>query len=146
MRSEVIKILQVEDNPGDARLIKEMLAEAGANGSRLLVSLTHRERLEQALSLLAQEPFDLILSDLSLPDSHGLDTVRQIVKAAPTLPVIVVTSLDDQLLELQAIQAGAQDYLIKGQLDEHLLARTIRYSIERKQTKMKGRLLKNDRQ
>jgi CheY-like chemotaxis protein len=134
MKPEVIRILLVEDNPGDIRLVRETLVEANSGEMAFVFDLAHAEYLKQALALLAQERFDLILLDLSLPDSQGLETICHIVNNAPTLPVVVMTGLDDQVLALQAVQAGAQDYLIKGQVDKHLFTRTIHYSIERKRT------------
>ena len=127
-RPGTIRVLLIEDNPGDARLVKEMLADAGASK----FSLTHVELLREGLSLLEEESHHVILLDLWLPDGYGLDTVREVCTAAPHLPVVVLTGLDDETIALRAVQEGAEDYLVKGQMDSNLLARAIRYAIERK--------------
>ncbi len=123
-----VRILLVEDNPGDARLLRETLREA--EGFPFVLS--HAERLADAAALLAESPADVVLLDLSLPDAHGLDTVRRMLDAAPEIPIIVLTGTDDERLALQAVHAGAQDYLAKGRVEGPLLARSIRYAIERK--------------
>jgi signal transduction histidine kinase len=123
-----IKVLLVEDNPGDARLLREMLAE----GYGSPFELTHAERLAAARQHLQDNCFDVILLDLSLPDAHGLDTITSVYKEAPSVPVVVLTGLDDEEVGLKAVQYGAQDYLIKGQIDGNLLARALRYGVERK--------------
>lgn len=133
METKLIRVLLVEDNPGDARLIRRMLAnlEPGSSGPHYDAAWT--DQLVTGLSHLAQQPVDIVLLDLSLPDSQGLDTVLRVQEAAPDLPIVVLTGLDDEALALQAMHAGAQDYLIKGHVDEHLLTRSIRYAMERKQ-------------
>ena len=125
---ETIKVLLIEDNPGDARLVKEMLVEAGANQ----FCLAHVGLISAGLSLLKDERFHIILLDLSLPDGYGLDTIRQVCAVAPHLPVVVLTGLNDETAAIRAVQEGAEDYLVKGQMDSNLLARAIRYAIERK--------------
>jgi diguanylate cyclase (GGDEF)-like protein/PAS domain S-box-containing protein len=132
---ESIKVLLIEDNPGDARLVKEMLVDAWATK----FSLTHVRLIREGLSLLRDEGYHLILLDLSLPDGHGLDTVRQVCAVAPHLPVVILTGLDDETIAIRAVQEGAQDYLVKGQMDSNLLARAIRYAIERKRAEEKLR-------
>lgn len=129
MRINPIQILLVEDNPGDARLIQVMLAETGGR----LFELTHADRLSAGLTCLAEEGFDLVLLDLSLPDSQGLDTFVQVKPHAPDLPVVVLTGNVDEELPSQAMRAGAQDYLVKGEIDGNLLVRSIRYAIERQE-------------
>jgi len=120
-----IDILLVEDNPGDARLIKEFLGEVtGAT-----FQLEWAESLSDGLERL--EGIDAILLDLSLPDSVGLDTFKIMRSKAPAIPIIVLTGNDDDALALEAVQEGAQDYLMKGQVSSQLLARSIRYAIER---------------
>ena len=123
-----IRILLIEDNPGDARLVKEMLAE-GDPGS---FYLSHAERLSEGLTRLKEDDFQVVLLDLSLPDAQGLDTVSQVCAQAPHVPAVVLTGLDDETLAIRAVQEGAQDYLVKGQMDYHLLKKSIRYGIERK--------------
>jgi PAS domain S-box-containing protein len=127
-----IKVLLVEDNPGDARLVQEMLTDASESSPGLTFRVSRAERLTRALDILAAESFDLILLDLSLPDSHGLDTVHQTLDTAPELPVVVMSGLGNQDVALAAVQAGAQDYLVKGHVDEYSLPRAIHYAIERK--------------
>jgi signal transduction histidine kinase len=127
---EAIEILLVEDNPGDARLLREMLI---ANSSQ--VELTHVERLDAALQRLEVASFDVLLLDLSLPDEQGLDTLIRTHTQAPHVPIIVITGLDDEVLAIEAVRGGAQDYLVKTQVAEsngHLLMRAIHYAIERK--------------
>ncbi len=125
---EIINVLLIEDNPGDARLVKEMLVDAGANQ----FSLAHVGLISAGLSLLREEGFHIILLDLSLPDGHGLDTIKQVCAVAPHLPVVILTGLDDETIAIRAVQEGAEDYLVKGQMDSNLLARAVRYAIERK--------------
>jgi diguanylate cyclase (GGDEF)-like protein/PAS domain S-box-containing protein len=125
---EIIKVLLIEDNPGDARLVKEMLVDAGAHQ----FSLAHAGAIREGLSLLRDEDFHIILLDLSLPDGYGLDIIRQVCAVAPHLPVVILTGLDDETVAVRAVQKGAEDYLVKGQMDSNLLARAIRYAIERK--------------
>ena len=133
MSGEPIKILLVEDNPGDARLLREAMAEVGS----AKFELNHVDRLSEAVRRLGEERFDVILLDLSLPDGKGINTVVRVREQALGVPIIVLTGLDDEALALDAVRAGAQDYLIKGQVDGSLLARAMRYAIERNQAEMK---------
>ena len=123
-----IDVLLVEDSPGDARLTQETLRDAVGLSFRI----THVESLAAALAHLAAEPTDVALLDLSLPDAHELDGVRRLQQAHPTVPIVVLTGLADPGTSLTAIQAGAQDYLVKGQGEPELMARAIRYAIDRK--------------
>ncbi|MGE5148241.1 MAG: hybrid sensor histidine kinase/response regulator [Candidatus Eiseniibacteriota bacterium] len=122
------KVLLVEDNPGDARLTIEALKEAGAHR----FALVHVERLADAQARLRDEPFDVVLLDLSLPDASGLSTVRRVEGADPSIPIVVLSGLDNETMALEAVQAGAQDYLVKGESSGETIARAIRYAIERK--------------
>lgn len=124
----MIKILLVEDNDVDARLTQDILAEWSLEEFHI----THVTRLSDAFRYLALARFDAVLLDLSLPDGYGLSTVRQIHAANPTIAIIVLSGLNDQTLALQAVQNGAQDYLVKGEGPSELLARSIHYAIERK--------------
>lgn len=125
-----INVLLIEDNPSDARLIEIMLAEVP--GTRF--NLTWVESLEAGLARLAANKFDVVLLDLGLPESSGLDTLKRIFLQAPQIPTLVVlTGLKDESIGVQAVQSGAQDYLLKGRVDSALLARSIRYAIERRQ-------------
>jgi len=127
MNSEDIRILLVEDNPIDARLLREMIGEANAGRFHL----QYADRLVDALDLLSHQPFDVILLDLSLPDARGLDTVTSVHAHAPKVPIVVLTSLDDEAIGVRAVRAGAQDYLIKGRVGADLLLRSVRYACER---------------
>jgi diguanylate cyclase (GGDEF)-like protein/PAS domain S-box-containing protein len=121
-------LLLVEDNPGDARLLREMLNEPGSRDTEL----THVERMSDAEKHLAEHPVDIILLDLGLPDAHGLVAVRRAHLAAPRVPLVVLTGTDDEAQASMALQEGAQDYLIKGQIDTRGLLRALRYAVERK--------------
>jgi PAS domain S-box-containing protein/putative nucleotidyltransferase with HDIG domain len=129
MISENIKILLIEDNPGDVRLIQEMLKE----GHSLHIDLVQADRLDTGLKLIGEDSFDAVLLDLGLPDSRGLDTLNTINAEASGLPIVVLTGIADESAGIAAVQAGAQDYLIKGQVGSAVLLRSIRYAIERKQ-------------
>jgi diguanylate cyclase (GGDEF)-like protein len=122
------KVLLIEDNPGDARLIREMIAEDP--GAPFDVECA--ERLSQGLERLSAGETGLVLLDLSLPDSLGLETFAKVYAHSPTVPIIVLTGNDDANVALSAVKSGAQDYLIKGRLDRELLLRSMQYSIERK--------------
>ncbi|MGA9347444.1 MAG: ATP-binding protein [Anaerolineae bacterium] len=123
-----IKILLIEDNPGDARLIREMLPEV--RGAAFDVEWA--DRLSTGLEYLAGGGIDVVLLDLSLPDSRGLGTFARTHAQAPQVPIIVLSGLDDEGLAVKAVREGAQDYLVKGQMDSDLLVRSMRYAIERK--------------
>ncbi len=123
-----IKVLLVEDNPGDARLTRLALAEAG----RDRFSVKHVERLSEALLCLCEEEFNVVLLDLSLPDSHGLETFTRMYEQSSHVPIIALTGLTDEKMAIKAMQQGAQDYLSKDEVDTQRLVRTIRYAIERK--------------
>ena len=124
----MIRLLLVEDNDVDAHLTQDILAEWSIEQ----FDVTHVTRLSDAFTRLARERFDAILLDLSLPDAYGLPTLKQVQATSPTIPIIVLSGVSDQALSLQAVQQGAQDYLVKGQGHPELLARSIRYAIERK--------------
>ena len=137
MDDKPIKVLLIEDNPGDARLIQEMLDDAGATSSSVFVfELAYADQLSRGLERLAEGGIDLVLLDLSLPDSHGLETFTKAHSQAPGVPMIVLTGTDDEALATKAVREGAQDYMVKGQLDGNLLARSIRYAIERHRMRM----------
>ena len=139
MSDKPIKILLVEDNPGDARLIKETLSEAASDQFEIVCA----ERLDLALEHVAQHEFDIVLLDLTLPDSSGLHTFERMHAQAPRVPTIVLTGLDVETLGTEAVHKGAQDYLIKGQVDTPLLVRSIRYAIERRL--LENQLLQSNR-
>jgi diguanylate cyclase (GGDEF)-like protein len=130
MQREIVSVLLIEDNPGDARLVEILLTEAGPFPC---FEVTRAGRLGEALERLDRLDFDVILLDLSLPGSSGLEkTVDQMRIASPRTPVVVLSSQDDEEMALQALQCGAEDYLVKGRGDDDLIARSIRYAIERK--------------
>lgn len=132
-----IRVLLVEDNPGDVRLIREALADA----PHARIKLEHADCLKATQEILARQEYDLILLDLSLPDSSGLETVEKAGDASPDTPIVILTGLDDVNTGIQAVRAGAQDYLVKGEVTGHLLARSIRYAIERQRMKAALRIL-----
>ena len=125
----IFRVLLVEDNPGDARLVRIMLSETGPSAS---FDVTHVETLGEAVGNLEEAEFDVVLLDLSLPDASGLEAVNRMQSAASHLPVVVLSGLSDEEVALQAIQGGVEDYLVKGYGDGDLIARSIRYAIERK--------------
>ncbi|MFA6019342.1 MAG: EAL domain-containing protein [Rhodospirillales bacterium] len=127
-----LRVLMVEDNPGDARLVSIMLAE-----SPVAFEAREARRLDEALTLLAAENFDVALLDLGLPDSLGLDTLRRVMVAAPSLPIVILTGNADDRMAMEALEQGAQDYLVKGWGGAEALQRAIRYAIERGRTEEK---------
>ena len=122
-----VRILLVEDNLLDARLFQELLAEA-APGS---FTIEHVRKLGDAVERLQRGGIDVVMSDLSLPDSQGIATFEQLQGAAPRVPIIVLSGMDDEKLAVETVRRGAQDYLVKGRADTHLLARSIRYALNR---------------
>jgi signal transduction histidine kinase len=140
MNEHTIQILLIEDNPGDARLIKEFLGEVTGT----TFELDFVDRLSEGLKHLDGK--DAVLLDLALPDSVGFDTFKKIHTQAPALPIIVLTGNDDDALAFRAVQEGAQDYLVKGQVSSQILVRSIRYAIERKRIDeaLKSEILKHE--
>ncbi len=122
-----IKVLLIEDNPGDVLLLQELFKEV----TTVVVELMPVERLYEAVNYLTNEIFDVILLDLSLPDSQGLETFVIAHNQAKATPIIVLTGINDETLATSAMQQGAQDYLVKGQVTGDLLVRSMRYAIER---------------
>jgi signal transduction histidine kinase/DNA-binding NarL/FixJ family response regulator len=125
--SAPIHVLLIEDNPGDARLLRALLQETASSQFELV----HAERFSDALNRLSERRFDVVLLDLSLPDAQGLDTISRLGRQAEGTPIVILTGLNDEEIAIRALQQGAQDYLVKGQADGQLLARALRYSIER---------------
>jgi two-component system cell cycle sensor histidine kinase/response regulator CckA len=136
--AESIGVLIVEDDPTATLLARELLEEAQN------FQLLHAERLAGALDLLASGKVDVVLLDLGLPDSQGLDTLVRLRANSPHVPIVVMTSRDDEDLAFRAVQAGAQDYLVKSLVHEEVLTRAIRYAIERK--RVEGDLQRSERQ
>lgn len=122
-----MRVLLIEDNPGDARLIREMLRE-GDNS----VSIDVAEKLSSGLEFLASNRVEFVLLDLGLPDSQGMETLIKLNEKFPHLPLIIMTSINDEALGVEAVKLGAQDYLVKGQVDGRLLRRSLLQSVERK--------------
>ena len=130
MSERSLRVLLIEDNPGDALLTQETLNDADGSG----FDVTHVTILQDGLRLLYEEVFDAVLLDLSLPDAHGMDTVTQVRCGLPSIPFVVLSGNDDSALALEAVESGAQDYLVKGQIEPNLLARSIRYAVQRKRS------------
>jgi DNA-binding NarL/FixJ family response regulator len=126
--STSVNILLVEDNPGDALLVRELLKEV----SSFPYVLVHAETLAKAAEILGQSPLDVVLLDFSLPDGQGMRLIQSVADADPDVPIVIFTGLDDENVGLEAVREGAQDYLVKGQIDGRVLIRTIRHAIERK--------------
>lgn len=127
MQEKPIQILLVEDDKTAARLLQDILMEITTTP----FELHHAGRLSEALTAITNQRFDLILLDLGLPESRGMETFARVHAHAPGLPIIVLTGSDDETMALQIVRTGAQDYLVKGSVDPHLLNRSIRYAIER---------------
>ena len=122
------RVLLIEDNPADVRFLREMLYMHDSHGTEL----THVTCMREAEKHLADQPVEIMLLDPELPDARGLDAVRRAHAAAPNVPLVVRTAMDDESLAVQALQEGAEDYLIKGEIDARGLLRALRYAIERK--------------
>jgi len=147
MNESIINILLVEDNAGDADLFRILLNSFAGTPSLLAPEffIHHTDRVAGALAHLSQTTFDIILLDLSLPDGQGIDTFRRVKTQAQNVPIVVLSGLNDQTIAVQAMQQGAQDYLVKGSIDAELLVRAIRHAIERQrllteQTQAKNQL------
>lgn len=132
MELGTIKVLLVEDSNFDVHIIKDMLTDEIVNNfKKTTFEIDRVKSFENAKQKLIRDYFDIILLDLTLPDSIGLETLKKVYAEASEIPIIVLTSLNDQLVVINAVKEGAQDYLVKGQFDSNLLLRSIYYSIER---------------
>ena len=129
MGTDPIRALLIEDDPDDVLLLKASLAKA----KTVQIMLAHADRLSSGLIQLAEQDYDVILLDLNLPDSRGLETLNAIVKGFPKKPVVVLSGLADSFTTLEAVKRGAQDYLVKGEFSGLMLGRVLGYAIERKQ-------------
>ena len=127
MSSETLKVLLIEDNPGDVRLIREMFAKA----KHPVFKVDSVDRLTDGLARVSESQFDVVLLDLSLPDSNGLDTFVTLHGASEELPIVILSGLNDETTAIECVNAGAQDYLIKGEVNRHLLIRSLRYAVAR---------------
>jgi diguanylate cyclase (GGDEF)-like protein len=131
---EACRILFVEDNPGDARLLREMLDEAGPGAFHL----DHCKTLATCLAAAGRTSYSLVLLDLGLPDSQGLETFRRVFEQVKNTSIIVLSGLDDDQLAMAAVQEGADDYIFKRDLTSRLLVRSIRYAVERHALKQRA--------
>ena len=127
MSEQTIRILLIEDNPGDRRLIEEAFKEV----SDTPVEIEWTDRLSSGIDIIQGKFIDAVLLDLSLPDSTGLDTFKTLHEKIPSIPIVVLTGLDNKEMATNAVKAGAQDYLLKGNLSGNLLLQAVRYAIER---------------
>ncbi|MCD4784138.1 MAG: PAS domain S-box protein [Candidatus Eremiobacteraeota bacterium] len=126
MEAEKIRVLLVEDNPDDARFIQELLSVSDGND----FEIKHADDLVKCFSYLADNKIDLVLLDLWLPGSQGIETLHKVRKKAPDKPVIVLTALDDPTMGMKALKGGAQSYLVKGEINSDLFIRTLRYAMD----------------
>lgn len=122
-----IRVLLIEDNPADADLIEEILGDIEGSPFEII----HAEMLADGLDCLAKGGVDVVLLDLSLPDSHGLETFTSVRAKTSKVPIIVLSGLNDETVALAAVAEGAQDYLVKGRVDSEVLSRAMRYAMER---------------
>ena len=127
MSESSVKILLIEDDVAEARLLQEILKSFDLT----MFSLIHVKRLQEGINRLQQEKFDVILLDLTLPDSQGLASVKLLVEHCPNLPIVVLTNTNDDKLAIEAVRQGAQDYLVKRKINVDVLVRSIQYAIER---------------
>lgn len=127
--AEKVRILMIEDNYSDVRIIKEMLIDV----KEFNFDFKHVESLKQGMKSLGHDEFDVLLLDLNLPDSNGINTFFKAQKSAPNLPIVIYSGAADEKVAIDAVHEGAQDYLMKGEVEGRLLARSIFYAIERKQ-------------
>ncbi len=127
MQAELIKTLILEDDPEDILILEKLIKGVKLRAIRFISVI----KLAEAVDLLKKENFDLIISDLTVPDSRGLETFRGLRAVAPKTPIVLLTGMDDEVMAVQAMREGAQDYLIKGEITPNLLLRAASYAIER---------------
>jgi signal transduction histidine kinase len=127
--TSTLKILLIEDNLAEARLLQEFIKLTKSQN----FSLVHVQKLQDGINQLNSEKYDVILLDLTLPDSQGLASIPQLLKQNPSNPIIVLTNTNDEELAIEAVRQGAQDYLVKRHVNPDTLVRSVRYAIERKQ-------------
>ena len=133
MKSDQIKVLLIEDNSDDVRLIQKLLAQVNMDGFRL----THVSGVDKAVFELKKGGYDVVLTDIAMTDSDALQTIRRIQSVRKEIPIVVLSTHDDESTAIEIMQEGAQDYLIKGQGDGHLIARALRHAIERKHAELR---------
>src|SRR5271168_2694997 len=127
LKRKALQVLLVEDNAGDVCLLRAMFSKEIAGS----FELTHLTRMSEAEAHLARGGVDIVLLDMGLPDGHGIENLRRARTVAPTVAMIVLTGLEDESLAAEAIKEGAQDYLIKGQIENRALPRALRHAVER---------------
>ena len=137
MIPDIIETLLIEDDPDDVLLLKASLAKVKA----VKINLACANRLSEGLKHIAEQEVDVILLDLNLPDSRGLETLTTIIKEFPQIPIVVLSGLADEATTLEAVKLGAQDYLVKGEISGLMLVRVLRYAIERKRAETEARHL-----
>jgi signal transduction histidine kinase len=140
MKKKVLQVLLVEDNASDARLLREMLSKEKLGS----FELTHLTRMHEAEIRLSEGGIDIVLLDMGLPDGHGLEILRRARAAAPTVVMIVLTGFDDEALAAGAMKEGAQDYLIKGQIENRALPQALRYAMERQSMQAEAELMRKN--
>lgn len=140
MNDEPIKALLLEDNPDDLLILERLIKSLKNRDFRF----TSAKKLSEAADYLKKDRFDLIISDLTLPDSRGLETFRSLHAQAARTPIILLTGMDDESMAIQAVREGAQDYLVKGEIGSNLLLRAITYAIERNRLKEEREKLINE--
>ncbi len=127
MKNKIIKILYIEDEIDHAILIGELIKEA----TNVNYKMTHVQQLDEALVELDNERYDIVMLDLSLPDKQGVESITTVNERAPDIPVVVMTSMDDESMAIKALQKGAEEFLVKGEMNSHALSRVLRYAIIR---------------
>jgi DNA-binding NtrC family response regulator len=138
VKANPLQVLLLEDNAGDVRLLREMYSKEKLGS----FELTHILRMSDAEIHLAQGGVDVVLLDMGLPDGHGSDTVRRAHAVAPDVPMIVLTGLDDEALAAEAMNEGAQDYLIKRQIENRAPPRALRHAVERHRMQKEADLIR----
>lgn len=139
VEKKALRVLLVEDNAGDARLLREMFSKEKAGS----FELTHKVRMSEAEVLLARGGIDVVLLDMGLPDGHGIENLRRARAASPDVVMMVLTGQDDEALAAEAIKEGAQDYLIKGQIENRALPRALRHAIDRQRMQAESDRMRN---
>ncbi|MCH5374361.1 MAG: response regulator [Planctomycetes bacterium] len=132
MAVPIIHVLLIDDSPSDSELIRRLLAQS----RDVFFHVDAADRLEAAVPRLTEGEVDVVLTDLGLPESHGIETFHRVNAHAPTLPIVVLTDLDDETVAVEAVHAGAQDYIVKAELEGIVLSRSLRYAIERKRAQL----------
>jgi PAS domain S-box-containing protein len=140
MPDKFLKILLVEDSDSDATLLQEEVLQSDTGDHKIQVVGS----LKQAINIFDDDYFDAALLDLNLPDSSGLDTVRYLRSVQPDVPIVVLTGYEDEKTGIEAVRMGAQDYLVKGKSDGRLIARAVRYAIERKKMEVELRRARDE--